>query len=271
MSQYRVNGFQMMPPVVKNILIINVLMYLATQVVGSRFNIDLNDLLGLHWVGSEKFEIYQLVSYMFMHGNFNHIFFNMFAMWMFGSAIENYWGAKKFLIYYLITGFGAAFCHYTVLYFVDISPALALMDQFLLNPSQDTLDALFAQIPQVQSMLHQYTSNPSMNDAREFVNEFRTYYLNAPNVVGASGSVFGLLLAFGMLFPDQRIFLIFFPIPIKAKYFVMIYGAMELFSGLQNNPLDNVAHFAHLGGMLFGFFLIKYWQKNNRDNFYNTY
>ena len=105
MSQYRMNGFQMMPPVVKNLLIINVLMYLATVVLGSRFNIDLNGLLGLHWVGSEKFEIYQLVTYMFMHGSFNHILFNMFAMWMFGSAIENYWGAKKFLIYYLLLNY----------------------------------------------------------------------------------------------------------------------------------------------------------------------
>jgi len=291
MNQYRVGGFQMLPPVVKNLLIINVLMFLAANVIYSQFGISLNDKLGLHWIGSEKFEVYQVITYMFMHGNFQHIFFNMFAVWMFGSAIENYWGAKRFLTYYVITGIGAAIIHYITVYFGDIQPTIALIDAFLDFPSTETFQALatehrFELSSQIYPEMFQYFTESeksldalysgygSKDDllvATSFVSEYKQYYLNLPNVVGASGSLFGLLLAFGMLFPNQRIFMIFLPIPIKAKYFVMAYGAIELYSGLSNSPGDNVAHFAHLGGMIFGFFLIKFWNKNNRNNFYKQY
>jgi membrane associated rhomboid family serine protease len=291
MNQHRVGGFQMLPPVVKNLLIINGLMFLATMMLQSSFGINLNDILGLHWVGSQKFEIYQVVTYMFMHGSFSHIFFNMFAVWMFGSAIENTWGSKRFLTYYVITGIGAAFLHYVILYFTDIGPVIGLIDQFLNNPSSDTLRALLAEHkfeiskqfhgnmydmfrnaqPSLQSVADGVGSERDLEKAYTFMNEYRLHFLNLPNVVGASGSLFGLLLAFGMMFPNVRLFLIFLPIPIKAKYFVIGYGLIEFVSGIMNSPGDNVAHFAHLGGMLFGYILIKIWQNRNQSNSFNDY
>ncbi|MDQ3048981.1 MAG: rhomboid family intramembrane serine protease, partial [Bacteroidota bacterium] len=207
--------------------------FLATIVLQNQ-GVDLTDKLGLHFPGSEKFMPHQIITYMFMHGDFMHLFFNMFALWMFGNTLENVWGPKRFLIYYLITGIGAAICHYVVLYFVDLKPIL------------DGLNSA----PITSDQLIQYKEN----------------LLNAPLVVGASGSVFGILLAFGMLFPNTMLY-VYFAIPIKAKWFVVIYGALELFSGLRGAPGDNVAHFAHLGGMLFGFILIKYWQKRS-NRFY---
>lgn len=292
MNRYQAGGFSMLPPVVKNLLIINILMFLATFSFENGFGIDLNDKLGLHWPGSEKFEVYQVVTYMFMHGNFQHIFFNMFAVWMFGSAIENYWGAKRFLTYYVITGIGAAVFHYAILYFTEIQTFNVLIEQFLVNPSTDTLRMFIAEhqlqlseriYPEMYSyflesekaidaVYNGYGTTDDLITTTSFFAEYQSYYLSLPNVVGASGSLFGLLLAFGMLFPNQRIFLIFLPIPIKAKYFVIGYGLIELYSGLSNNPGDNVAHFAHLGGMIFGFFLIKLWQKRGDNNsFYQQY
>lgn len=291
MNQYRLGGFQMLPPVVKNLLIINVIMFLATNVFQSTIHVNLNDVLGLHWIGSEKFEVYQVVTYMFMHGSFQHIFFNMFAVWMFGSAVENYWGAKRFLTYYVATGIGAAVIHYVTVYFGQLLPFNQVMNAFLEFPSTETLREFVSYHniadyihPSVDQTMYEYyresinSLNAMLNGnatkdqilaVNSFMLEYKEYYLNFPNVVGASGSLFGLLLAFGMLFPNQRIFMIFLPIPIKAKYFVMAYGAIELFSGLSNRPGDNVAHFAHLGGMIFGFLLIRYWQKH--DNTYNRY
>ena len=151
----------------------------------------------------------------------------MFALWMFGSVLENFWGPKRFITFYLVTGIGAALTHYAVLSY------------------------------QLHPMVAQLQGDPD---------QLRQLY-NAPIVIGASGAVFGLLLAFGMLFPNTLLY-VYFAIPIKAKYFVIIYGAVELYSSLQNNAGDNVAHFAHLGGMLFGFILIKIWNRTNRTNFY---
>jgi membrane associated rhomboid family serine protease len=228
-QQYRPNSFSLLPLVVKNLLIINGLFYLATVVLSGQFGIDLTEKLGLHFPLSEAFRPYQLITYMFMHGSFMHLFFNMFALWMFGNTLENVWGPKRFLTYYLITGIGAAICHYTVIYF-EMQPAL------------DYINSNSFDHPELEAM--------------------RQEVLNAPVVVGASGSVFGILLAFGMMFPNTLLY-IYFAIPIKAKWFVILYGAAELFSGLAGAPGDNVAHFAHLGGMLFGFILIKYWKKTN--------
>ncbi|MCC6253222.1 MAG: rhomboid family intramembrane serine protease [Bacteroidia bacterium] len=232
-NSYRPQGFSLLPEVVKNLLIINGIFFLIRIVVLNRFQYDLNDNLGLYFPKSEQFKPYQIVSYMFMHGSFMHILLNMFALWMFGSNIENYWGGKRFLIYYMVTGLGAALTHYVVLYYTDIVPALEKLQAFY--------DA--GQITDIEGAKMSYIYN------------------KIPPVVGASGAVFGLLLAFGMMFPEQRIYL-YFAIPIKAKYFVILYGLFELFSGINNSQADNVAHFAHLGGMLFGFILIKYWNKN---------
>ena len=277
------NRWSMMPPVVKNLLIINGLMFLASLTFESSIGLDLNDLLGLHYFQSEKFNIFQIVSYMFMHGSISHIFFNMFAVWMFGSAIENVWGSKRFLIYYLLTGFGAAIIHYITIY-IDMAPIISQMEAIIYSPNADAIigfanahpwgnyiDSI--RYPQIyeetlefyNNTLQTLNTNPNdsgaLRDASVFFQDYLRHYLNLPNVIGASGSLFGILLAFGMMFPNMRLYMIFIPIPIKAKYLMIGYGAMELFSAIQDNPGDNVAHFAHIGGMLFGFIIIKFWEK----------
>ncbi len=241
-EQYRPSAFKLLPEVVKNLLIINGIFFLATILL-ERQGIDLTDTLGLHYFSSPKFRPYQLITYMFMHGSLAHIFFNMFALWMFGSAIENIWGGKKFLFYYIFCGLGAAITHYAIVY-LHLSPTLAEIGNYIstnnLSPSE--LDEIYRQ---------------------------RTEILNAPVVVGASGAVFGLLLAYGMMFPNSLLY-VYFAIPIKAKYFVIIYGLIELFSGVANVQGDNVAHFAHLGGLLFGLILILFWryQRWRKNKFY---
>jgi membrane associated rhomboid family serine protease len=240
-QQIRPGGFNILPPVVKNLLIINGLFFLATMAL-SRYGIDLVEMLGLFIPQSEYFRPHQLVSYIFMHGGMNHIFFNMFALWMFGNAIENYWGGKRFLIYYMVTGLGAGFIH------------LGVMELQLFSVLKDLS---FDQIEMVK------TEGCAVLQAGKNYSDAGLAQLNAllnTPTVGASGSVFGLLLAFGMMFPNAQIYL-YFLFPIKAKYFVIGYGLIELFSGISNRAGDNVAHFAHLGGMIFGFILIKFWQK----------
>jgi len=245
MAQFRPGGFNLLPPVVKNLLIINGLFFLAMITFVSAFNIDLARILGLFLPGSPEFKPLQLLTHMFMHANFAHIFFNMFALWMFGTAIENLMGGKRFLIYYLITGFGAAFLHLGVTYL----EALSLKNQLLAaGYSAEELKHYVS--------VGRYNVLPGVSE-KTIVMYLQKYLVPT---VGASGAVFGILLAFGMFFPNSYIY-VFFAIPIKAKYFVMIYGALELFSGIANRPGDNVAHFAHLGGMVFGFILIKYWRK----------
>ncbi len=244
-QQYRPNSFSVLPLVVKNLLIINGLFFLATLVFQSQFNIDLSDTLGLHYPLAEQFRPWQLVSYMFMHANFMHLFFNMFALWMFGNTLENLWGSKRFLIYYMITGIGAGVIQLIVTYFRLSSLS-----------SQISLNELNLIATQGYEFLQEgkYFINPAAQEMNVMLNTA---------TIGASGAVFGILLAFGMLFPNTMLY-IYFAIPIKAKWFVILYGAAELFSGIANSSGDNVAHFAHLGGMLFGFILIKYWQKRSK-------
>jgi membrane associated rhomboid family serine protease len=222
-EQYSPTGFRVLPTVVKHLLIVNVLMFLATFTF-ERFNIDLTNILGLHFFKASDFRIYQIITYMFMHANFGHLFFNMFALWMFGNTLENIWGSKRFLVFYMVCGIGAGICQEVVQYI-----------QYVTTLSEYTTVNMGGQIV-------------PMSD-----------YLNMMNTVGASGAIYGLLLAFGMMFPDSRIYLYFF-IPIKAKWFVIGYAVIELLLGFQG--VDNVAHFAHLGGMLFGLLLILYWRKN---------
>jgi membrane associated rhomboid family serine protease len=254
-QEYRPGSFNFLPPIVKNLLIINVLCFLAYWALGFSMNIDLNEILGLHFFMGESFSPFQYVSYMFMHGGIWHLFFNMFALWMFGNALENYWGAKRFLMYYLITGLGAALLH-TVVIAMDVVPLVAEIDQLIENPEgfSPSMDLK----EQYGAFLYRTGAVPNTTESFYL---FKEWVPDQPLVVGASGAVFGLLLAFGMMFPNSLIYL-YFAIPIKAKYFVMLYGGLELYQGFQSNPGDNVAHFAHLGGMLFGFFLIKYWKKN---------
>lgn len=265
--EYRPSHFSILPPVVKNLLIINSIMFLATWVLGDRFGINLNDILGLHYFTADKFKPYQLITYMFMHGGFTHILFNMFAVWMFGSALENVWGSKRFLSFYLITGIGAALIQYLV-FAIQLSPLLDILNFTAFNPTpQNVINFMkleeFGVTPDIKEQ-YQFLLNTDPRKAAQFAHDYiiqyRTDLLNAPVVVGASGALFGLLLGFGMIFPNTLIFL-YFAIPIKAKYFVILYGALELFMGISNAAGDNVAHFAHLGGMLFGYILIRSWRK----------
>lgn len=266
----RVNGFNILPIAVKNLLIINCLFFLAKVALGTR--IDLDALLGLHYFASTDFHVWQFVTYMFMHGDFGHLFFNMFALWMFGSTVENVWGTKRFLLYYFITGVGAALFHYLVLFF-EIHPMLALLNQFLDNPSLESFQYLVEHNTNArfqdmfQNNLRYLQANNSTSALNELVaitNESKNLFVNSFNIIGASGAVFGLLLAFGMLFPDARIY-IYFLIPMKAKWFVVLYGGLELLFGITGTQ-DGIGHFAHLGGMLFGLILILVWRRQERNN-----
>lgn len=220
-----------MPTVTKNLLIINVLFF-AGGLVAQRYGIDLANYLGLHFFLADNFNIAQLFTYMFMHGGFTHLFFNMFAVWMFGRILEQVWGPKRFLIYYLICGIGAGLIQETVQY-IQYAVELSAYDKVNMGGGE------------IISMQQ---------------------FLNTINTVGASGAVYGILLAFGMLFPNERMFIMPIPFPIKAKYFVAGYAILELTQGLTNSSNDNVAHFAHLGGMIFGFILIMYWKKRRKNN-----
>ncbi len=228
MLQSKNNFLGNIPPITKNLLLFNILGWLAQITFIHKFNINYN--LGLHYWGAESFYPFQFITYMFLHANITHLFFNMFGLYMFGRILEQYLGPKKFLTYYFITGIGAAIIQQAT-WSIDLIP---LAKQINIELSNGAPIELLAQ-------------------KNNFFNQFVT--------IGASGSVFGLLLAFGMLFPEQPLYLMFIPIPIKAKYFVIGYAVIELTSGVANFSFDNIAHFAHLGGMLFGFFLILYWKK----------
>ena len=244
---YRPSSFRHLPEVVKKLLIINGLFFLATITLDS-MGFDMYLFFGLHQFQSPDFMPHQLITHLFMHGNFTHLFFNMFALWMFGKVLENVWGGKKFLIYYMITGLGAAAIHLGVSQYEIMS----LQAQI----SSNDLNTILNEGGNILSGGKNYT-NPIMGKLNLLI--------HTPTV-GASGAVFGVLLAFGMLFPNALLY-IYLAIPIKAKYFVILYGLLELYAGISNNPADNVAHFAHLGGMIFGFLLIKYWRKNS-NTFY---
>ncbi len=279
-QQFRPNGFSILPPVVKNLLIINGLLFLAALALGSAFHIDLNNILGLHYLGAPAFKPFQLITYMFMHSttNFAHILFNMFALWMFGNALENVWGGKRFLVYYLLTGIGAALV-YSIWISFELSPTVDAIDAFLENPSLGGF-AVFQSSSYFQVLSYDVQNhynhfvdvyNSAIGNNQEaalqacvnFMSEYRTDYLNAHTVVGASGAVYGILLAFGMMFPNSIIYL-YFAVPIKAKWFVLIFGVLELYSGISNRPGDNVAHFAHLGGMIIGLFILLYWKRKKQ-------
>ena len=214
------------PIVTKNLLIINILVFIATYVLRG-LNIDLNDILGLHFFLASDFRIWQFFTYMFMHGGFTHILMNMFMLWMFGMVVENVWGPKKFLFYYIVCGVGAGLCQELAQYGTYLASGMAQLEFIPIGPKVYPIDA----------------------------------YLNMIYTVGASGAIYGVLLAFGMLFPEERMFIIPIPIPIKAKWIVMGSIVVELFSAIGTSN-DGVAHLAHLGGMLFGFILIRYWKKH---------
>ena len=222
------------PTITKNLLIINLIAFFATFVLQLR-GFDLANVGGLHFFMASDFHIYQLVTYLFLHANFMRILSNMFGLWMFGCVIENVWGPKKFLFYYISCGIGAG-----------LLQEIAQLGSFYMMISEQDPSVSFGEIFAIgQQLSHQ---------------------LNAWTTIGASGAVYAVILAFGMTFPNERLFIIPFPFPIKAKWFVLFYVAIEFFSALGSSG-DGVAHTAHLGGMLFGFLMIRYWNRHPSSGF----
>jgi rhomboid-like protein len=229
--------FSNIPTVVKNLLIINIIFFIATALFESK-GILLVRMLGVYYPDSPNFKVWQIISYMFMHGGFTHILFNMFALFTFGSTVERVMGSKRFLNFYLITGLGALALQFLV----------QAIEIYGLTGSM-TIDIL--------------TYRSADTNVIKTLSEI--YYVP---MVGASGAIFGLLIAFGMLFPNAELYIMFIPVPIKAKYIIPVYIILELFLGVAQFSGDSIAHFAHLGGALFGFILVKMWNLKSPRNFY---
>ena len=235
--------FSNMQPVVKNLLIINVLFFLATFVF-ERQGIDLGSYLGLYYIDSPKFQPYQLATHFFMHAGIGHLFFNMFALVMFGSQLEKVWGPKRFLFFYIFSAVGAFLIHTGAMWY-ELS----------------TIPAEYVGIIQAEGLglleNSKNYSDPELGAAN--IKYFKQLYTPT---VGASGAIMGLMAAFAFLFPNTELMLIFLPIPVKAKYFIPFMMMLELSLGVGNFEWDNISHFAHLGGALFGFILVVIWQKD---------
>lgn len=219
----RPGGFNLIPPVIKNLIIINALVFMASWIMP-----HLGDNFALYFPGSPNFRPYQFITYMFTHVQFFHFFFNMFTLWMFGSAVERQWGPKRFLIFYFVCGLGAAAVHFSVLPFL-------------------TRQSIIAQAPGI-----------SPGELQEYMRQF----YEGSRIIGASGAIYGILIAFGFLFPNSMMMMLFPPIPMKAKYFVGLMVALDLFAGF--NGSDNVAHFAHLGGAVVAFIILMYWRQRGK-------
>jgi len=230
MTEFRPGSFQMIPPVIKNLVIINVLVFLAQKAFGDNSSFNMENLFALHDFRSVYFRPHQLVTYLFLHGGWDHIFFNMFALWMFGSILENFWGPKRFLIFYVLCGVGSGLLHLLVLHH-ELTP---IWQEFQMMSTDQQAEYL-------------YSPEFRMNEA----------------TLGASGAIFGCLAAFGYLFPNSLIYLYFF-VPIKAKWLVLFYAGAELYLGVRNSAGDNIAHWAHLGGALVGILLVMYWKRQDR-------
>ncbi|MCH8554372.1 MAG: rhomboid family intramembrane serine protease [Schleiferiaceae bacterium] len=239
------NRFSFLPPVIKNLLIINGLFFVASISLVSTFGINLPSTLGLYTPGSPDFMPHQIITHMFLHSLESpaHIFFNMFALWMFGVGLENRWGSQRFLLFYVLTGLGAAACHVGV----------NLYEAYELKKMITAAGYSNAELTEILKMDFRTGVRSTAGPLRDYFLLYKT------PTIGASGAVYGILMGFGMTFPNQRIY-IYLLIPIKAKYFVALFGILELYATLGRST-SNIAHFAHLGGMLFGFILIRYWRR----------
>lgn len=233
MTEFRPGRFELIPTVIKNLIILNVLIFFAQQTFANNPSFSIENFFALHDVRSVYFKPHQLITHLFMHGSWMHIIMNMFVLWMFGSILENLWGPKRFLTFYMLCGLGAAILHLAVVY-VELTPYFEELSRYPLSQQE--------------------------------VVKYEPNQLNVATV-GASGSVFGCLAAFGYLFPNSLIYL-YLMFPIKAKWFVLIYAGIELWLGVRNSAGDNVAHWAHLGGAAVGLLLVLFWNKNNRRTFY---
>ena len=254
---------------VKNLLLITVAAYLIPSILGWD---NINAYLGLWHISSPNFQPYQFFTYMFAHGGFMHLLFNMLGLIFLAPMLEQFWGPKRFLTFYLITGIGAGVFYEGVKYAQTI-PMKHKMEAYIANPNPDDFAVYMAKYaPQHYNGLYEFIEYYSEHEREgrqqsiSYVEQVYAMIINVP-MVGASGAIYGILMAFGMLFPNTRLMLLFPPIPIKAKYFVLILGGFAIYSQLMNSGGDNVAHLAHLGGMLFAFIMIKIWARDKK-NFY---
>jgi len=252
-------------PAAKNILIINGIIFILSDFIGLRSYII--ESFGMRYFHSENFQPYQILTYMWVHGGFGHLFSNMFSVLIFAPILERVWGSKKFLIYYLATGIGAGILYSGINYYENYSFEVKVKS-YEQNPSPESFRKLVLNnsseyYNQLYDFIDSYEQNPSNSNDNlsiAYANDLLKVKSDVP-MVGASGAVFGILLAFAMLFPNMELMLLFFPIPVKAKYLVLVYGIYELWSEINRMPGDNVAHFAHLGGMLIGYLILKYWKR----------
>ena len=262
-------------PVVKNLLIINVVVFALQSFTGDA----VTDWLSLWKLESQSFAPYQFFTYMLAHGGIMHILFNMLGLVFLGPILEQFWGPKRFLTFYIITGVGAGMLYGGIEYYQTRQMRVD-MEQYMAAPSPDNFnvyvsDHISGFTPEFKDRIYRLIddfsddeNNPRLiNDSKSAAEFIYKATLENGRMLGASGAVYGILMAFGLLFPNTELMLLFPPIPIKAKYLVLILGGIALYSGFQRNPGDQVAHFAHLGGMVFAFIMIKYWQ-SQRDKFY---
>lgn len=258
-------------PIVKNLLLANVIVFAVKYFFGFG---KLNEILGLYYFASPTFYPFQFLTYMFAHGGLGHIFFNMLGLFFLGPLLEQFWGSKKFLVFYLTCGLGAGLI-YNGIAFTQLKPMENAMTSYEYNPNPDEFYRYITQYytfrnASVHNLYENYYDHPNNisleQKTKSVVREVYNLKLGIP-MVGASGAIYGLLMAIALLFPNTQFMLLFPPIPIKAKYLALILGGIALYSGFSDNPGDNVAHFAHLGGMVFAFILIKIWQKD-RNRFY---
>lgn len=249
-------------------------MFLAQNTLAKNGGIQMEALFGLHHVKSPLFQPWQIITHLFLHGGWMHLFSNMFALWMFGSELEYLWGPKRFLTFYFLCGIGAALIQLLWLWFQWHD----LVNQFYvvkLHPTADTFMAFYNQFgldrdQGAVSVLQNYLSDPgnttSKSDVIQLISSF-TYSVLSEPTIGASGAIFGVLAAYIYLFPNRELYF-YLLFPVKAKWVGLIYFGFEIFSAFQNSPTDNIAHWAHIGGGLVGFLLVLTWNRNNRRTFY---
>lgn len=265
--------FGRITPIVRNLLIVNVGLYF----ISSFLRLNLNEFLSLRNLHSEHFMPFQFLTYMFLHGSTWHLISNMFGLFIFGPLLEQFWGPKRFLIFYIVTGVGAGIL-YSAINYIETNRFENVVSEYSQEPSPGEFKYILekkanidvARNAELNSFIYDYSDHPDdiayINQSKQTLQQV-LYMKSNSQMVGASGAIFGILLAFGMLFPNTTLMLLFPPIPIKAKYFVAIYGLFELFSGIQRAPGDNVAHYAHLSGMLVAFILLKIWEKDRKKFF----
>ncbi|MEZ0610987.1 rhomboid family intramembrane serine protease [Fibrella sp. WM1] len=257
-------------PAVRTLLLVNVLVYFLTSSVRE----EVIDQFALHSLLSQQFNIIQLITHMFMHGNFSHLFSNMLGLLVFGPLLERTWGASRFLTFYLLTGLGAAALYLAVNYY-ETAGLVQAFETYRANPTNGEfigfINGYASSIyDNIEPFIQKFDADPEnpayIEGGRKILTAYVATQVNTP-MVGASGAIFGVLMAFGLLFPNTQLFLLFPPIPIKAKYLVGAYALWEIYTGVYRAQADGVAHFAHIGGMLFAYIIIKVWE-SQRKTFY---